>query len=382
MTFVDFAAAFDSVHRPSLWCALLAAGVPSKIVNILKNLYEGAKSRVKTEGGVSPEFEVTTGVRQGCIISPRLFIVIINWVARKARMPGVQVGKDFWMWYLAYADDLALFAESDDDAVNGLLALNECAGRLGLAINVSKTKVLGSNLLQLNNQPIEKVESFTYLGSKISDGTVSPLDEIRTRIGKATGTFARLRTSLWSRRNISIRTKMRIYRSAVLPVLLYGAETWRTLESDIRRLETFQMQCLRQIAGISLADHVRNEDIRELCLQQPTIAECISKSRLRWFGHASRMSMARFPRQMLTWGKPAGWKTSRNAPKKTWLSLVKQELDFMKPTYGARLWNTVVDGKEEWISLCRDIAEDRSQWRAVVHRSRETARPSEVNRRR
>lgn len=225
-------------------------------------------------------------------------------------------------------------------------------------------------------QPIEQVDSFTYLGSKISDETISPSEDIRTRIGKATGTFARLRKSLWARRNISIRTKMRVYRSVVLPVLLYGAEVWRTLESDIRTLETFQMQCLRQIAGISLADRVRNEDIRELCLQQPTISDCISKSRLRWFGHVSRMAETRTPQRLLTSGKPEGWTTVRNAPKKFWLNLVKEKLDYLKPTYGAAFWN------EKWLSICRDLAEDRAQWRAIVHRAGETARPSEVRRRR
>ena len=82
--FVDFRAAFDSIHRESHWKCLLISGVPRKIVNLLATLYEGNSNRVRAYGELSRPFEVTTGVRQGCIISPCLFNIVLDWILRKA----------------------------------------------------------------------------------------------------------------------------------------------------------------------------------------------------------------------------------------------------------------------------------------------------------
>ena len=95
-------------------------------------------------------------------------------------------------------DDVALFAEEDCDAAESLRALAECASRLGLRINTAKTKVFGTDTLTLQCEQIERVDSFTYLGS------VSPTDDINVRIGKATTTFARLRKALWTNDKLPI----------------------------------------------------------------------------------------------------------------------------------------------------------------------------------
>ena len=76
IVFVDFSAAFDSIHRPSLWKALKINGIPEKIVNILQNIYFNANSRIRVKGELSPGFSVNTGVRQGCVISPKLFVLL------------------------------------------------------------------------------------------------------------------------------------------------------------------------------------------------------------------------------------------------------------------------------------------------------------------
>ena len=84
INFVDYEKAFDSVDRETLWKVLRHYGVPKKLVNMIKNSYEGMSCRVIHEGQLTKNFEVRTGVRQGCLLSPFLFILVIDWVMKTA----------------------------------------------------------------------------------------------------------------------------------------------------------------------------------------------------------------------------------------------------------------------------------------------------------
>ena len=85
LVFVDFKAAFDSVHRMSLWKVLQSNGIPPKLINLVKSLYDEGLCAVRLPGpvGTSRQFKVKTGVRQGCILSPLLFNLAIDWVMRQ-----------------------------------------------------------------------------------------------------------------------------------------------------------------------------------------------------------------------------------------------------------------------------------------------------------
>ena len=79
INFVDCEKAFDSVDRETLWEVLRQYGVPKKLVNMIKNFYEGMSCRVIHEAQFTKNFEVRTGIRQGCLLSPFLFILVIDW---------------------------------------------------------------------------------------------------------------------------------------------------------------------------------------------------------------------------------------------------------------------------------------------------------------
>ncbi len=87
----------------------------------------------------------------------------------------------------------------------------------------------------LGSVPLEKTESFKYLGSSIT-ATGQAKDKISGRIGLARGAFARLKSVLWSRREISPKTKGRIYEALIRTILLHGCETWTVRVEDLRRL--------------------------------------------------------------------------------------------------------------------------------------------------
>ena len=104
------------------------------------------------------------------------------------------------------------------------------AGKIGLQTNINKTKMLRNNSqtadpITIGGRDIEEVTEFTYLGAKVStDGNSE--SEIKAKIRKARGAFATLK-NIWKTNKISNRTKIRLFKSNVLSVLLYAAESWK-----------------------------------------------------------------------------------------------------------------------------------------------------------
>jgi len=83
VNFIDFKKTSDSVHRPSLWKILTYYGIHGRFINIFKALYDNSSCCVKTASGYTEFFETVSGVRQGCILSPFLFIIVIEFVMRR-----------------------------------------------------------------------------------------------------------------------------------------------------------------------------------------------------------------------------------------------------------------------------------------------------------
>ena len=81
MVFIDFEKAFDSIDRNTLWKILRHYGVPEKIIKMIQVFYVGFQAKVLHEGDMTEAFEMMTGVRQGCLLSPLLFLVTLDWVA-------------------------------------------------------------------------------------------------------------------------------------------------------------------------------------------------------------------------------------------------------------------------------------------------------------
>ena len=84
--------------------------------------------------------------------------------------------------------------------------------------------------------------------------------------------------------NIRLTTKMKIFNTVAVRFRMLDA-----LATDLKKLEVFQMSCLRQILGVTRRDRLRNDTIRHRCKKQPTVGKWIQWNRLRWFGHVCRM---------------------------------------------------------------------------------------------
>nr|VZH98848.1 unnamed protein product [Spirometra erinaceieuropaei] len=138
--FVDFAAAFDSVYRESLWRIMALDGVPAKIIAMLKAYYRSTTARVLVRNNLSQPFGIRSGVRQVCILSPIQFNYAIDWILERARREsdGVEFAPGHRLTYLDYADDIALLASSFGDLRSMVSRVNEVAKSVGLSINAGK----------------------------------------------------------------------------------------------------------------------------------------------------------------------------------------------------------------------------------------------------
>jgi len=353
VTFVDFAKAFDSVDRQAIWCILKSYGVPEKIIDVIRELYEDFTCQVIHEGRMSDDFKVTTGVRQGCLLSPLLFLVVLDWVTRTAYADsgkGIQWTLMSKLEDLEFADDLALLAHRLQHMQEKMTALKEASQRVGLQISQEKTKVLQINTRQqeaivIEDKVVEEVEEFVYLGSVISQ-TGGTEEDVRSRIRKAQQAFAVLRP-VWKTTAISTHTKLRLFSSNVKSVLMYGSETWRTTQSCSKKIQTFVNKCLRRILHISWSDRVRNETLWSVANQQPMKIQ-INRRKWRWIGHTLRKETSNVTRQALEWN-PQG-KRKRGRPKQTWRRSLMQELAPVHLT-----WETI-----------KRTSKDRKKWRTTV----------------
>ena len=128
-------------------------GIPSNIINLVKMSYENFRCAVEHEGKLSKWFPMMSGVRQGCVMSGFLFVLVIDWIMRKTtRMKrGIQCGLDT-KGDIDFADDLALLSTSRRNLQQEINELEVHAKRTGLHINTAKTKVM--KIKTDDNQPI------------------------------------------------------------------------------------------------------------------------------------------------------------------------------------------------------------------------------------
>ena len=273
LTFVDFEKAFDTLDRNIMWKILEVYGIPAKFINIIKSLYDGYKVNIEHNGKLSKPVEINTGVRQGCILSPTLFLVVLDWVMHKAATNTGIPWKVFQqMEDLDFADDICLLSNTSSKMQTKLNKIAEVSSKVGLKINTKKTKFItvngnGNPEIQINNQSIEKVDKFCYLGSAISEKGGTD-EDIKIRTGKAQYTFNKL-SKVWNSNKVSRKTKIIIFNSNIKSVLLYGAESWRDNKTQTKKLQTFINKCLRKILKVFWPNRITNLELWEKTNQIP-----------------------------------------------------------------------------------------------------------------
>jgi len=136
---------------------------------------------------------------------------------------------------------------------------------------------------------------------------------------------------IWSAKNLSNATKICVYETLVLSVLIYNSETWCLTATQAQRLKVFEMACLRKIEGVTRRDRIRNEEIYRRVGMNQDILSWIQQRRLRYFGHISRLQDNRYPKIALH-GRFHGQRC-RGRPKKRWIDTIRRDINKISPAY-------------------------------------------------
>uniref|UniRef100_A0A6P7HGP3 Uncharacterized protein LOC114348469 n=1 Tax=Diabrotica virgifera virgifera TaxID=50390 RepID=A0A6P7HGP3_DIAVI len=143
--FVDYKRAFDSIIHHLLWQKLFGLGVSSKIIAILKNIYDNARMYIKTPNGYTRPFDISTGVLQGELLSPLLFSLFIADIEQffiSQGSQGISIDSQNKIIMLLYADDLVILCDSEVELGKNLSYLEKYSDKNQLTVNVGKTKIL------------------------------------------------------------------------------------------------------------------------------------------------------------------------------------------------------------------------------------------------
>ena len=245
---------------------------------------------------------------------------------------GIQLG-EYQLTDLDHADDIAIFAPSAYVLEEALTILQDKANLVGMQIRWPKTKLMAitPNHLPLSicNKEVQFVDSFTYLGSLITNDGSSSRD-IAFRIAKAASAMCRL-SNLLFHKHCSMRTKINMYRALVVSVLLYGSEAWATAHrpttlADRRRQDVFDMRCQRRLLRVFWRQHISSHSICERS-KQPTASSLLRQRRLRWSGHLNSMPSSLPVRRVFDFNPNIhGWKRPRGRPKTRWADSIKHDL--------------------------------------------------------
>ena len=238
VAFIDFKKAYDTVNRDILWMVLFRSGVRGKMLRMIRGIYATVQACVMSKLGLSDFFECFQGLKQGCILSPILFSMLINELANEILEKGkhgVSLGPaEIELFLLLFADDLTLLSSTVIGLQNQLNVLQEATQRLGLTVNLDKSKVvvfrkggfLGAREKWIfNGNKLEVVNAYKYLGLTFSTrlSFSAAVEDMAVRAKKSTieilATLNRIDCN-------SAEIFFKLFDAQVVPTLLYGAELW------------------------------------------------------------------------------------------------------------------------------------------------------------
>ena len=222
--FVGLEKANDRVPRDKLWKVLQEYGVDGQLLRAIKSFYCRSEVCVRVNGKQSNPFHVGVGLRQGCVLSPLLFIVYMNWIDKCSQADECATIGYCKISRLLFADDLVLLSSTESGLQRALNSFADACNTAGMKISTAKTELLHLSrnpdqcVLQVNGATLKQVEKFKYLGVAFtSDGRQD--EELDTRIGKARAVLRALHYSVVMERELSKKAKLSIFK-AVFPFSL------------------------------------------------------------------------------------------------------------------------------------------------------------------
>ncbi|KAB0344517.1 hypothetical protein FD754_021443 [Muntiacus muntjak] len=263
-------------------------GIPDHLTCLLRNLYAGQEATVRTGHGTTDWFQIGKGVRQGCILSPCLFNLYAEYIMRNAGLEEAQAGIKIAgrnVNNLRYADDTTLMAESEDELKSLLTEVKEDSEKVGLKINIQKTKIMVSGpitLWEIYEETVETVSDFVFGGSKITaDGDCS--HEIKRHLLLGRKVMTNLDSIFKSRDYFA--NKRPFVKAMVFPVVMYGCESWIIKKAGHQRIDAFELLRLFRVPWTARRS---NQSILKEISPGCSLDGLMLKLKLQYLGHLMR----------------------------------------------------------------------------------------------
>ena len=253
-----------------------------------------------------------------------------------------------------YADDIAIFT-NDGTALQCLLsAYSNLSLKMGLTINIKKTEtmIVGEQLnFYIDGHKLKRVDRFKYLGSYVTKDCKLD-DEITARIQATSFAMGRLRDSVFDCRDLTVETKLKVYNQCIIPLMMYGSETWTLYRHHIKLLRTIQQRQLRSILKIKWDHFITNDEVLDHA-KSTDIEIILVRNRLRWMGHVARMPDVR-PVKALLYGVLEEGSRRVGRPLLRYKDTLK---DILKRGAALGTWREIVTDRLAWRRLTSDICD-------------------------
>ena len=180
-----------------------------------------------------------------------------------------------------YADDTTVMAESEEELKSLLMKVKVESEKVGLKLNIQKTKIMASGPIaswEIDGETVETVSDFIFGGSKITaDGDCSHEIERRLLLGRKVMTNLE---GILKSRDITLPTKVRLVKAMVFPVVMYGCESWTVKKAERQRIDAFEPWCWRRLLRVPSNQSILKEISPGISLEGMML-----KLKLQYFGH-------------------------------------------------------------------------------------------------
>ena len=213
------------------WKILKEMGIPDHLTCLFRNLYAGQEATVRTGHGTTDWFQIGRGVCQGCILSPCLFNFYAEYIMRNAGLEEAQSGIKIAgrnINNLRYADNTTVTAESEEELKSLLVKVKEESEKVGLKLNIQKTKIMASS----------PIISWEIDGETVTDffGGAPKSLQMVTAAKKLKDAYSLERKldqlSIFKSRDITFSTKVHLVKVIVFPVVMYECESWAVKKAE------------------------------------------------------------------------------------------------------------------------------------------------------